>query len=168
MEEDQEKAFEDAKRVVKEQAYFMRKSIDEATLRSALKHAANMIGELRTNYLSPRDYYVLFMQVFDELRLLEGAFKEEYRRGRKMKDLYESVQHAGYVLPRIYLLITVGSVYIQTRDVSAKSILSDLMEMLKGVQHPLKGLFIRYYFLKMIKDKLPDTGSEYEGYSASI
>lgn len=163
MEEDHEKVFEDAKRTVKEQAYFMRKAIDEATLRNALKHAANMIGELRTNHLPPRDYYVLFMQVFDELRLLEGAFKEEYRRGRKMKDLYESVQHAGYVLPRVYLLITVGSVYIQTRDVSAKSILADLLEMLKGIQHPLKGLFIRYYFLKMMKDKLPDTGSEYEG-----
>ena len=81
-----------------------------------------------------------------------------------MKDLYESVQHAGFVLPRVNLLITVGSVYIQTKDASAKAILSDLMEMLKGIQHPLKGLFVRYYFLKLMKDKLPDTGSEYEGY----
>ena len=163
MEDDQEKILEDAKRVVKEQAYFMRKAIEETNLRSALKHSANMVGELRTNFLSPRNYYILFMQVFDDLRELEAHFKEEFRRGRSLRDLYENVQHAGFLLPRLYLLITVGSVYIGSMEVPAKSILSDLMEMMKGVQHPIKGLFIRYYFLKMMKDKFPDTGSHYEG-----
>jgi len=33
--------------------------------------------------------------------------------------------------------------------------------MLKAVQNPLRGLFLRYYFLKMCKDRLPDTGSEF-------
>lgn len=36
------------------------------------------------------------------------------------------------------------------------------MDMMKAVQNPLRGLFLRYYFLKMCKDRLPDTGSEYE------
>lgn len=79
-----------------------------------------MLSELRTSLLTPRNYYILFMQVFDEMRTLENYFKEEYRRylqklilrGRKMPDLYESVQHATYLIPRLYLLITVGSVYI--------------------------------------------------------
>jgi vacuolar protein sorting-associated protein 35 len=31
-----------------------------------------------------------------------------------MSDLYESVQHAQFIIPRLYLLITVGSVYIET------------------------------------------------------
>jgi vacuolar protein sorting-associated protein 35 len=34
--------------------------------------------------------------------------------------------------------------------------------MMKAVQNPLRGLFLRYYFLKMCKDRLPDTGSGYE------
>lgn len=34
--------------------------------------------------------------------------------------------------------------------------------MMKAVQNPIRGLFLRYYFLKMCKDRLPDTGSEYE------
>ena len=34
--------------------------------------------------------------------------------------------------------------------------------MLKSVQNPLRGLFLRYYFLKMCKDRLPDSGSEHE------
>ena len=34
--------------------------------------------------------------------------------------------------------------------------------MVKGVQNPVRGLFTRYYLLKMIKDKLPDEGNEFE------
>lgn len=50
----------------------------------------------------------------------------------------------------------------------AKSILEDLLDMIKAVQHPLRGLFIRYYFLKLCKDRLPDKGSEYEGEGGDI
>lgn len=38
----------------------------------------------------------------------------------------------------------------------------------QAVQHPLRGLFLRYYFLKLCKDRLPDTGSEYEGSGGNI
>lgn len=80
-----------------------------------------------------------------------------------MADLYESVQHAGNIIPRLYLLITVGSAYIKTKEAPVKFILHDLLDMVKGVQQPIRGLFLRYYLLKMMKDKLPDSGSEYEG-----
>ena len=55
------------------------------------------------------------MMVFDELGCLEQHFIEEQARGRKMSDLYESVQHAGHIIPRLYLLITVGSAYVKTK-----------------------------------------------------
>ena len=168
MEEEQEKYLEDARKVVKEQAYFMKKALENANLRDGLKHSSTMLGELKTSLLNPKNYYILFMQIFDEMRVLEAYFKEEYRRGRKMSDLYENVQHAGSIVPRLYLLITVGSVYISTHEIAAKDILSDLMEMIKGVQHPIKGLFLRYYFLKMCKDKLPDKGTEYEGEGGDV
>lgn len=162
MEEDQERFLDEAKKIVREQAYFMKKAIDSTNIRDTLKYSSIMLGELRTSLLSPRTYYILFMQVFDELRVLENYFKEEFKRGRRMADLYESVQHAHNVLPRLYLLITIGSVYIQTHEAKARDILSDLLEMVKAVQHPLRGLFLRYYFLKMCKDKLPDNNNEYE------
>lgn len=163
MEEEQEQLLEEGKRQVKEQAFYMRQAIENAKLRDVLKHASNMLNELKAEKLSPKNYYILFMQVFDELRVLETGIKEEYKRGRRMSDLYENVQHAGGLIPRLYLLITVGSIYISTHEIAAKDILSDLMEMMKGVQHPIKGLFLRYYFLKLCKDRLPDKGSEYEG-----
>lgn len=146
----------------------MRKSLDQANLRDALRYSATMLSQLRTSLLTPKNYYQLFIQVFDEMRELESYFKEEYRRGRKMNDLYESVQHATSLIPRLYLLITVGSVYIQTHEVGANKILTDLLEMIKAVQHPLRGLFLRYYFLKMCKQRLPDKGSEYEGEGGDV
>jgi vacuolar protein sorting-associated protein 35 len=80
-----------------------------------------------------------------------------------MSDLYESVQHAGNIVPRLYLLVTVGSAYIKTGEAPVKLILRDLLDMVKGVQQPIRGLFLRYYLLKMMKDKLPDTDSPYAG-----
>jgi vacuolar protein sorting-associated protein 35 len=71
------------------------------------------------------------------------------------------VQHCGNIVPRIYLLITVGSVYIKSKEAPAKEILKDLVEMCRGVQHPIRGLFLRNYLLTQSKSMLPDVGSDY-------
>jgi vacuolar protein sorting-associated protein 35 len=63
---------------------------------------------------------------------------------------------------RRYLLVTVGSVYIKSREAPARDVLTDLVEMTKGVQYPLRGLFLRHYLSLSVRDKLPDTGSVYE------
>merc|ERR1719188_963384 len=108
------------------------------------------------------------MQVFQEMQHVYAYFCDKGRHGRKMVDLYESVQHAGNILPRLYLLATVGSAYIKSREAPAKDILKDVSELCKGVQHPLRGLFLRYYLSQMMKDKLPDTGSGFEGDGGDI
>lgn len=43
----------------------------------------------------------LDMRAFDELRRLEMFFKDESRHGVSIVDLYELVQHAGNILPRL-------------------------------------------------------------------
>lgn len=111
----------------------MKKSLDHNSLREALKHSSAMLCELKTSLLSPRNYFNLFMMVFDELGYLENYFIEEQKKGRKMADLYESVQHAGNIIPRLYLLITVGSAYVKTKEAPVKLILRDLLDMVKGV-----------------------------------
>lgn len=62
-----------------------------------------------------------------------------------------------------YLLCTVGSVYIKSKEAPAKDVLKDLVEMCRAVQHPMRGLFLRSYLSQVSRDKLPDIGSEYEG-----
>ena len=83
-------------------------------------------------------------------------------------ELYEQVQHAGNIIPRLYLLTTVASVYCKSKKAPAKDILFDLVELCRGVQHPMRGLFLRHYLSQVSKDKLPDTGSEYEGENGTV
>lgn len=94
----------------------MRKALENADLKKGLKFASLMLAELKTSLLSPRNYYILFMAIFDYMRELQNYFKDDFRRGRRMIDLYQAVQHAPNIIPRLYLLITVGSVYIQSHD----------------------------------------------------
>lgn len=84
-------------------------------------------------------------QVLDELRYLEDYFTGLQKQGKPVVELYEKVQSCGNVLPRLYLLVTVAGVYIKSREAPAKDVLKDLAEMSKGVQHPMRGLFLRNY-----------------------
>lgn len=157
--DEQEKLLSDAIAVIRNQAFQMQRFLDKNRLMDALKCASNMLGELRTSLLSPKNYYELCksltmsvflaeysenntnftinrcfytdMAITDELRHLEAYLLEEFEKGRKVPDLYELVQYAGNIVPRLYLLITVGLVYIKTNPSLNKSIL-------KVRKHPQK------------------------------
>ncbi|KAG0474007.1 hypothetical protein HPP92_015864 [Vanilla planifolia] len=124
--EDEEKWLAEGIAGLQHNAFYMHRALDSNNLRDALKYSAQMLSELRTSRLSPHKYYELYMRAFDELRKLEMFFKEETKRGCTVIDLYELVQHAGNILPRLYLLCTVGSVYIKSKEAPAKDILKDL------------------------------------------
>lgn len=160
MEFDQEKTLDLATKVIKEQAFHLSKAIENNNLRLALKESSIMLAELKSGSLSPKNYYILFSSILDELYYLESYFKEEHRRGRKIKHLYDSVQQAQNIIPRIYLMITAGRVYIDSGEMNVNEIIFELLNSIKGVQNPTRGLFLRYYLLKMIKDKLIDTPEE--------
>ncbi|XP_023014073.1 vacuolar protein sorting 35 [Leptinotarsa decemlineata] len=154
--EEQEKYLHDALGIVKAQAFHMKRALDKNKLMDALKNASAMLAELRTSLLSPKSYYELYMAISDELRHLELYLVDEFQKGRKVPDLYELVQYAGNIVPRLYLLITVGLVYIKTNTALRRDLLKDLVEMCRGVQHPLRGLFLRNYLLQCTRNVLPD------------
>lgn len=166
--EEQEKWLAEGIAGLQQNAFYMHRALDSNNLRDALKYSAQMLAELRTSRLSPHKYYELYMRAFDELRKLEFFFREENKRGCTIIDLYELVQHAGNILPRLYLLCTVGSVYIKSKEAPAKDVLKDLVEMSRGIQHPIRGLFLRSYLSQVSRDKLPDVGSEYEGDGGTV
>ena len=156
---------EDALSVVKKHAFHMKRAIEENNLRDSLKNASAMLGELRTRQLSPKRYYDLWHNIAFELEFLREFFvNKEEKHGRSAMELYELVQHAGNVLPRLYLLVCVGCVYVESREGKAKDVLRDLVEMAKGCQHPVHGLFLRAYLAQTVKGRglLPDTGNELE------
>ena len=175
--EDQGRLLEDALVQVRQQTHLMRKCLetpgklmDALKCRYAFRESFNatcaatsdllsstLVSELRTSNLGPKQYYELYMSVFDALRHLSVYLRESHPINH-LADLYELVQYAGNIVPRLYLMITVGTVYMAIEDAPVKEIMKDMMEMSRGVQHPIRGLFLRYYLSGQARDSLP-TGS---------
>ncbi|RAH87199.1 vacuolar protein sorting-associated protein VPS35 [Aspergillus japonicus CBS 114.51] len=153
--EDQTRLLEEALGVVRQQSQMMRKCLETpGKLMDALKCGSTLVSELRTPSLGPKQYYELYMAVFDALRHLSVYLKENHPVNH-LADLYELVQYAGNIIPRLYLMITVGTVYMSVEDAPVKEIMKDMMEMSRGVQHPIRGLFLRYYLSGQARDHLP-------------
>merc|ERR1712093_32965 len=153
--EDQARLLEDALTVVRQQTHLMRKCLETpGKLMDALKCSSTLVSELRTSSLGPKQYYELYMAVFDALRHLSSYLKDSHPVNH-LADLYELVQYAGNIIPRLYLMITVGTVYMSIEDAPVKEIMKDMMEMSRGVQHPIRGLFLRYYLSGQARDNLP-------------
>ncbi|KAJ3068294.1 Vacuolar protein sorting-associated protein 35 [Podochytrium sp. JEL0797] len=192
---EQQKLVDEALAVVKTQCVQMRRCLDNHRLMDALKHSSAMLAELKTSTLHPKGYYELYMAIFDQLRHLAAYLYDSHMHGRHhLSDLYELVQYAGSIVPRLYLMITVGSVFMRvtaemkaqqpapsvkgkeragSTDPSAaaatatpvnpihdvpplKELLKDMLDMALGVQHPVRGLFLRYYLTSMCRDYMPD------------
>ena len=132
----------------------MKNSIDKTDLRQCLKSTNEMLNELKTNLLNPTNYYKLYSQIFDELIVFQSFIKDETSRGRRLTELYEAVQQSISIIPRLYLMISIGEVYIASNQCDKDELIYDLILMLNGVQNPLRGLFVRYYFVKIFKDSL--------------
>ncbi|CZR61705.1 probable vacuolar protein sorting-associated protein 35 [Phialocephala subalpina] len=153
--EDQARLLEDALTVVRQQTHLMRKCLETpGKLMDALKCSSTLVSELRTSSLGPKQYYELYMAVFDALRHLSSYLKDSHPVNH-LADLYELVQYAGNIIPRLYLMITVGTVYMSIEDAPVKEIMKDMMEMSRGVQHPIRGLFLRYYLSGQARENLP-------------
>ena len=161
-EKEQDKLLSKSLKKIKEQTYFINNTISQNKLRQCLKESFILLNELRINNLTPKRYYNLYISVFDQMLNIKNYLTEELSKGRLLIDLYDKVQQAKNVIPRIYLMITVGSIYMEKVPKSVHVILFDLLGVIKQVQNPIKGLFARNYLLKMIKDKLPDKDNIYE------
>lgn len=153
--EDQGRLLEEALGMVRQQALQMRRCLETpGKLMDALKCGSTLVSELRTPTLGPKQYYELYMAVFDALRYLSEYLRDSHPVSH-LGDLYELVQYAGNIIPRLYLMITVGTVYMGVSDAPVKEIMKDMMEMSRGVQHPIRGLFLRYYLIGQARDYLP-------------
>jgi len=128
--------------------------------------------------LTPKNYYELHMRALEDMPNLEEYFlnltaiDDPQQHGvpspgppmvgggdeakYTMKEVYDAVQFCPRVLPRLYLQISAGSALIRSKEVGAKWVLNDIIESVKCVQCPLRGLFLRHFLLQALRDKLPD------------
>ena len=99
---------------------------------------------------------------------VECYFCQVLASGVSGEELYEQVQYTPTFIPRLYLMILVGSCCIRTKQVPAKKIIYDTLEMCKGLQNPLRGLFLRNFFIREMEDKFPYPGCRYVTCVAAI
>ena len=137
----------------------LKNAIDRNDMRQVLKFSVDILNTLKAEFKTPSYYNQLFLNVYNELLPLEIYFKEEIKRGRRIKEFYEAVQQCITVLPRLYLMIIVGKIYIDTCPDEKKEIIDEIIKMANGVQNPLRGFYTRYFLLKTLKDKFDDIDS---------
>ncbi|KAL6452221.1 LOW QUALITY PROTEIN: vps35 Vacuolar protein sorting-associated protein 35 [Candida maltosa Xu316] len=153
------------------QSNMMKNDLNENKLLPALKHCSNFLNELRTNSLTPKQYYEIYMLVFDSLEILSSYLLSTYKSKQKapsrksntsntnsngfLADLYEIVQYSGNIIPRLYMMIVIGTTYMSIEGAPTKDLMKDMIEMCHGVQHPIRGLFLRYYLSQRTKNLLP-------------
>jgi len=126
-------------------------------------------GERRPT-LNPKNYYELHLRALDDLPTLEDYLKNLAGQSKitvegnvdnsvqyTMRQLYDIVQYCPNVLSRLYLQICAAGALISSNDVGAKWVMNDVMQAVKCVQNPVRGLFLRHYLLQAFRDKLPDT-----------
>ena len=95
-EEDQERVLDLGLKNIKANAFHMQNSIEQNNLRQCLKNTNALLLELRTKILTPKNYYHLYTAAFDEMMYFSNFLKDEIKRGRQVKDIYESVQQAKF------------------------------------------------------------------------
>lgn len=93
--QEQKRSLNQSLTVIRQQSVLMRKYLDSnGKLMDALKHASTFLAELRTSILGPKQYYELYISIFDALNDL-GDYLRENHSSHHLADLYELVQYAG-------------------------------------------------------------------------
>lgn len=157
--EDEKQLLENMFKHIKMTSMKMKNAIDRNDMRQVLKFSVDILNTLKAEFKTVSYYNQLFLNVYDELLPLEIYFNEEIKRGRRIKEFYEAVQQCITVLPRLYLMILVGNIYIESNPNEKKEILNEIMKMLNAVQHPLRGFYVRYFIIKILKNNLDDIDS---------
>ena len=111
-----------------------------------------MLDRLRCLGFTPKQYNELFMTVTNELRYLDVYFMDMFERDDTMRSglLYEKVQYNPSILPRLYLMITVGTAMVKNQPELTRDVLDDLVEMSRGVQEWLTFMIILFIIRKNI------------------
>eukprot|EP00002_Diphylleia_rotans_P036214 TRINITY_DN7958_c0_g1_i2.p1 TRINITY_DN7958_c0_g1~~TRINITY_DN7958_c0_g1_i2.p1 ORF type:complete len:763 (-),score=135.17 TRINITY_DN7958_c0_g1_i2:467-2755(-) len=155
LDEEDDEWIEMAKHSIKSQGFHLKRALGQGKYMEGMRSCAAMIMNLRAGNISPKRYYDIYMDVCDHLRFLEISLSDSQIFSKFRGEIYEAVQEEPNILPRLYLMITVGSVYMRLKRCAPGPMLLDMVEMCRGVQHPMRGLFLRHFLMQMMKDKLP-------------
>ena len=141
---------------IKQHSELLKISIEKNITRQVLKSSSEILSQLKTDLLSPQSYHQLFTLIFDYILQVQSYFRKEIKKGRNSLDLYNAVQQCVSALPIAYLMIIVGSLILENNSFDKKEILEDLLEACNNIKHPIRGLFLRYFLVKILNNYFTD------------
>ena len=145
--QEEKKSYENLFNKMKMISLKLRNSIDRNDIRQVLKFSVEMLSLLKTDFKSISLYTQLFSNIIEEISAIKIYFQEEINRGRRVKEFFEAVQQCVTVLPRLYLMIIVGYIYVEQFPDEKKSIFDEILKMLNSLQSPVRGFMVRYYYV---------------------
>ena len=149
----------------RDQSFHLQQAIISDSLAQALRHASLLLSGLSSS-LPPREYYQLYLFVSEQLTgSLLPFLEDRARHGRKLAEVYETVQHAGNIVPRVYLLVVAGIALVKAGEADGPEIVRDVMELCRGVQDPVRGVFLRHFVAGGLKDWLTVINAGHSGAS---
>ena len=139
----------------------IRTSISQSNYKETLYFTKQMLLHLTPKNNcpeTPTQYEQLYSSILEQMQYIHNSFFDH----PNLVYLYNSAYQCKHVLPRLYLLITIGSALIQTQPQHNAAVIRELFISVKSVNHPIRGLFIRSCLITFTKNLLPDTNSPHE------
>ncbi|EDO18517.1 hypothetical protein Kpol_2001p18 [Vanderwaltozyma polyspora DSM 70294] len=133
--------------LIRQESILLQRLLERDNLIQAINHAVKAISFLRSDDYKLNEYYEIYLLIQDRCfkplsdYLIKGHTSNKFH----LNDVYDTVQYVGNVLPRLYLLVVVGTCYASIDDAPTSEILKDLVEMCRGVQSSIRGMFLRQY-----------------------
>eukprot|EP00796_Vickermania_ingenoplastis_P004026 gene4026-2880_t len=135
----------------------MRRYLHQEEPLKALLSASQMLMHLRED-CSHSAYAPLYNHATSEMKVLYSTLRAMRNKGLcSVGELFEVAQGIGYVIPRAYLLITIGTLLQQeqhadigpaTSSVSwSHAVFQEMLLVAKSVLHPLRGLYLRHLLI---------------------
>lgn len=146
----------DERSMIKQQYILMHRALENDQLLQALAHCNDALSQLRNTNKPLQSYYQVYIYITEKFfQQLSKYLVNGHNDGKiDLNDVYETVQYTGNILPRLYLMVLVGSCYLHIKGSMRAEIIKDLVEMCRGVQDPIRAMFLRWYLGKSVTSLL--------------
>ncbi|KAJ8906714.1 hypothetical protein NDN08_003203 [Rhodosorus marinus] len=136
-------------------------AIERGSLEEAVARAGEVAGQLRLDSVAslPIELYSdVHIAVGEELQVLQRwiALKRSTRFSEKA---LRKAQENAQIVPRLYVTVVVIGASCEINPPSAVYTYSDLMDLLTGVQDPIRGLFLRAFVTQHLRKSFSELGS---------
>lgn len=135
-------------------------AIAAGSVTKAVTNAAEVASELRTisvGSLPVKLYNDVFAAVEEVLGRVQAWIVRE-RNVEEAAEAFRKAQESSQIVPRLYISAAACGAWCELDPSMAKENFSEMMDLLGGVQHPLRGIFLRSFVTQQLRCRTVELG----------